>query len=128
MIENQEIYQSALALLSLSPTAEGNEDFAERAPFHLASFCTEAEELDQLYRAANDLEPGVSFHKVFLPLDSDFPLSDRLAPAAGYYLAALLILDEDPDRSDELYDKYADAMCAIRAELPASLHPIKNQY
>ncbi len=128
MIKNQELYESALALLSLSPTAEGNEDLAERAPYHLASLCTEAQETDRLYRMAYELESAVPFHKVFLPLDGDFPLSDRLAPAASYYLAAMLILDEDPDRSDDLYEKYADAMCALRAELPSTVHPIVPHY
>ena len=124
MIENRDIYEHALALLSLKPSRFDNEDFSERAPYHLAAFCLEAEEMNRWLSAS----PSAEFHPTYLPLDDEFPLSDRLAPIAALYLASMLILDEDPDRSAILYDRYGDAMSDLHNGIPATLESIKELY
>ena len=124
MIENQDIYDHALALLSLSPQPYDNEDLAERAPYHLAAFCLEAEDVNRWLSPAST----PSFHPTYLPLEDEFPLCDRLAPVAALYLASMLILDEDPDRSAILYDRYADAMSDVHHGIPATLESIKELY
>ncbi len=135
MIQNQDVYKMALAQLSLSPTASGNEDLAERAPYHLASFCTEAAEIHRIYLShTEEEEPSEPSYSVYLALEQSFPLPDRFVPAAALYLSAMLILDEDPERSDRLYHRYAEAMTEILGEVlspkdtPGVSTPIVDRY
>lgn len=125
---NNQIYEHALALLGLSPDVTENEDFTEQAPYHLAAFCTQAEETDRWLRKTEGAEDVKEFHKVFMPLEEDFPLSDRMAPIAALYLAAMLILDEDAERSDRLYDRYTEAMSELSRSLPAFSESIVQVY
>ena len=124
-MQNLEIYEHALALLSLSPEDGENGDLAERAPYHLAAFCSEAEEVD---RWLSPTDEAPSFHRIRLSLDEEFPLCERLAPVAALYLASLLILDEDPEHSDRLYERYGEAMSDLRMGLPATLESITERY
>ncbi len=124
MIDTREIYEHALALLSLPTEPHDNEDLAERAPYHLAAFCLEAQDVNRFLSAT----PTPMFHPAYLPLDNPFPLCDRLAPVAALYLASMLILDEDPDRSQLLYDRYGDAMSDVYSGIPATLESIKELY
>ena len=125
---NRTIYENALRLLAQS-TAEGeNPDFEERAPFLLASFCSEAQEVDHYLRMRTGDRPASDFEKVWLPLDEEFPLSERLAPLACLYLASLLILEEDGELSDRLYDRYCDGITAIWNGIPSVVESITQEY
>ena len=128
MVQNLDIYEHALALLSLELSTEENEDLAERAPYHLAAFCAEAEEVDRWLRSTVGADAAESFNSVCIPLEGDFPLSERLAPVAALYLASLLILDEDPERSDQLYDRYSEALSDVYRGIPATLESIREVY
>ncbi|MBR2353093.1 MAG: hypothetical protein IKA76_01140 [Clostridia bacterium] len=128
MYQNQEIYEHALALLALGHDPNENEDFAEQAPYHLAAFCGEAEETDRWLRLYGGIGSSPDFNRIRLPLEDDFPLCDRLAPVAALYLAAMLILDEDPDRSQFLYERYGEALSDVHNGIPATLESIKNIY
>ncbi len=123
-MKNQDIYEHALALLSLGHSSAENEDLAEQAPYHLADFCTENEDLDRWLSMSSTEE----YSHTYLPLEQDFPLCDRLAPAAALYLAAMLILDEDEDRSDRLYGRYTEELSNIRYGIPATLESIRKVY
>ena len=123
-MKNQDIYEHALALLSLGHSSAENEDLAEQAPYHLADFCTENEDLNRWLSMSSTEE----YSHTYLPLEQDFPLCDRLAPAAALYLAAMLILDEDEDRSDRLYGRYTEELSNIRYGIPATLESIRKVY
>lgn len=126
-MKNRQIYEAALRLLAESTVDGENEDYEERAPYILAAFCTEMTELNRQLSSKN----GASFAEydpVFLPLDESFPLADRLSVAATMYLAAMLILESDEERSDKLYAQYCDAVSRISDAIPATLEPISNQY
>ncbi len=127
-MENLEIYEHSLALLGLTPDPEKNEDLAERAPYHLAAFCAEAEEVDRWLRQYLGEESASSFNRVCISLDEEFPLCERLAPVAALYLASLLILDEDPERSDLLYDRYSEALSDVYRGIPATMESIREVY
>ena len=58
----------------------------------------------------------------------EFPLSPRFAHAAAYYLASMLIADENPELADTLFDRFSDAMATIRASVPATKGKIRNVY
>jgi len=126
-MKNKDIYSTALSILAQSNVEGENEDYAERAPFLIAAFCNEVAELDKLARAMLQL-PEVQFNCTWLPLDEDFPLIERFASVAAKYLAAMLVVDEDSDLFDRLYDIYCDAISRIREELPSAIENIVNKY
>lgn len=105
-----------------------NGDYAERAPYILSAMFSEAARIDKDYRAANGMDGQPDFSPTYAELDSDFPLSDRFASAAAFYLASLLIIDENDELSDAFYDKYCDSMSAIASEIPSSVTKTKNVY
>ena len=127
-MQNKSIFDSALRLLAESTEPCDVEDYAERAPYLLATFCTEVADVDAALRKMENSAPAKSFHSVFMPLQDTFPLLPRFSSAAAYYLAAMLIIDEDADASDRFYDKYCDSISKICASLQAISHPIKNKY
>ena len=117
---NREIYENALRLLGETGDGEYCEDYEERAPYVIASFCAQAFEIDKRIRIIDELDEAGDFNHLFLPLDSDFPLCDKLLGCASLYLAAMLLSDYDYERSDSLYDKYCDAIAALGASVGVS--------
>ena len=114
----QSVYDTALRIIGEVSDSIGESELAERAPYIGAALCTEAASLDRAYRQAFGLKEAESFPTLFMSLDSDFPLSDRFAPAAAYYMAAMLILDEDPELYEKLFDRWCQDFAAISAEIP----------
>ena len=127
-MKNRDIYISALHLIGERADAIENEDYIERAPFILAAFCTECAETDTAYRLEKGLAPRESTSNVSLPIDSDFPCADRFVNAAASYLAAMLVIDENMELSDKLFDRYCDSMATIQSELPAHIEKIAQRY
>ncbi len=125
---NSEIYKSALTLIGQSVSLSDTEDYEERAPYLLASFCNEVCEIDRAARRALGLEDTPSFNRVFLSLDSDFPLLDKFIAVAAKYIAAMLIIDENGDLSDTLFHMYCEGIERIRSEIPFILEGIANKY
>ncbi len=123
VITNKDIYNNALVHIGESANGEFTSDYEERAPYLIASFCSLAKSVDKLIRSTESLGNQPGFSPVFIALDSDFPLSDPLCPAAAYYVAAMLVIDEDPKLSDTLYDKYCDSMAALAAEYEPVIEP-----
>ena len=123
-----EILKRALRLLNEKGGADENDDYAERSPYILSSMFAEAARLDRNYRIANGLEAQPTISSVYTELDSSFPLCDRFASTAAFYLAAMLIVDDNADLSDTFYDKYCDSMASISSELTGKAEKIKNVY
>lgn len=109
---NRDIYKSALGLLGEISDPTLCEDYEDRAPYLLASFCTVVLDTDKRLRSESGLDPTPKFSPVFLALDGTFPLCDQLIPSATFYLAAMLVIDENPDLSDSIYEKYCDCIAA----------------
>ena len=127
-MKNKDIYSNALSLLAQDITGEENSDFEERAPYIIANFCREVFELDKLVRSILGLTVKKEFTSVQLPLDSEFPLLDRFAAVGATYLAAMLIIDEDSELSDRLYDIYCDSMASLQSAIPAVIEKITDRY
>ena len=125
---NREIYLRALSLLGERCDFEGNEDYEERAPYLIAAFCTEAKEIDASYRESMKMSPAKEIDCVHIPLEATFPLADRFVNAATNYLAAMLIIDENTELSDKIYDIYCDLMASIQSEIPAKIEKIAQKY
>lgn len=120
---NQEIYEGALRLISESLEEGENEDYKDRASYLIAAFCCETEELEASIRRRLGLESRATFNPVWVSLDDEFPTLDRLAVAACLYVAAMLILDDDPERSDKLYDRYSDSLASLEAAYRGGAEP-----
>ena len=104
------------------------EDYTERAPYILAAFCSQCKGVDASYRRAYQL-PAITYSgKATLPLGETFPLVDELIPAATYFLAAMLILDENEKLSDKLMDLYTDSVATLAASLPFISERIAQKY
>ena len=127
-MKNRDIYISALHLLGENADADENCDYEERAPYLIAAFCSEAATTDAAYREYKNLGEAPSVDIVSIPLDTDFPFTDRFVHAATLYLAAMLIIDENAELSDKLFDKYCDIMATIQSEIPAKIEKIAQKY
>ena len=127
-MKNKEIYSSALSLLDQRGDDGINEDYEERAPYLIAAFCNEIFEIDALARKLLGLPSRSEICSVWLDLNDDFPLLDRFAAVASKYLAAMLVIDEDGDLSDKLYEMYCDGISMIRSQLPSFIEKTVNKY
>lgn len=122
------IYETALKLIGEAECSASEAELCERAPYIGAAICTEAAALDRAYRAAFGIEAPDTFASLFLDLDAEFPLADRFAPAASFYMAAMLILDEDTELYEKLFDRWCDSLAAISAEIPFLKGSTANVY
>ncbi len=127
-MKNKELYEAALRLLAENPDTGETDDYEERAPYLLAAFCSEAQEVDTALRHAAGDSPLPEFNPVWIPLEGNFPLSAKLTKAACFYLAAMLVIDERPDLSDRLYDQYCSAMASLSSAFPAVTESISDCY
>lgn len=123
----EKIYESALALLGESMALDDNTDYEERAPYIIAAFCSEAQDADKDWRRIFDLEAQSSWDTLCVPLEEEFPLSDRFANAAAFYLAAILVLDSDEQLSDKLYERFCDAISTIDSSLEEPTSDSNNE-
>ena len=123
----QEIYNAALRLICETED-DPIPDYDDRVPYLLGNFLVEQIPLQKKIDRANGSEPIEYPDDLFVDLGSDFPLSEEFIPAAVYYLAAMLVLDENEEISDRLFDRYIDGIASIAMSLPASSHPIRDHY
>lgn len=119
---NRNILNSAVSLISEATDANTPEDYAERAPYILATFCNQCKRLHQKYNLALQLNYTSYSEHAFLDLSDSFPLLPALVPAATYYLAAMLVIDENETLSDKLFDLYASEVASLSAEADAILN------
>lgn len=124
---HDELLRSACALLNES-TEEVPADYLERAAYLLGSYYAQCESLDLGYRAAHGMTERTSALPTVADMDGDFLFVPALAPAAVYYLAAMLVMDENEVLGDKLYDLYVDAVSSTEAALPFSKESIREVY
>ena len=127
-MKNRDIYALSLAMIAENGDRYENGDYEERAGYLIAAFCSEAEEINRRYCEGKGKPCTEIEIPIYLSLDEDFPLKDRFASAAGAYLGAMLILDEDPDLSDVLFTRYCDMIAAICEEIPMRSYSIADRY
>lgn len=124
----RDIYDSALRLLGESVNDGENDDYEERAPYLIASFCNEAANTDRAWRISREFDVQGEWNSICIPLTNDFPLSERFVSAAAFYVAAMLVIDYNESLSDKLYERFCDAMSTISEEIPAIIEAIANRY
>ncbi|MBR2347011.1 MAG: hypothetical protein IKA68_05355 [Clostridia bacterium] len=114
---NREIYENALRLIGETGEDDLCSDYEERAPYVIASFCTQVSDVDKRIRMLEGLDAVGDFNKLYLDLDGNFPLCDKLLGCASLYLAAMLLSDNDYELADSFYDKYCDAIATLSASV-----------
>ena len=127
-MKNKEIYEAALNLIAEPMDEARVADYKIRAPYLLGNFLCENAALDAEYRKFAELEPIEYPHSVYADLDGDFCLAERFALAAGYYVASMLVIDEDGELADKFFDLYSTAMSKITAEIPGVSERIIDFY
>ncbi len=124
----REVYNASVRMISEMPDSPHTEDYESRAPYLLGAVIAQLLPIDQLYRRSiSDGSKSVSV-SVCVDLDATFPLCDRFSTAATYYLAAMLVMEENEALGDRLFALYADEIASIQATLPASLQKIADRY
>ena len=126
-MKNREIYALALAFLAECGDATDNGDYEERAGYLISAFCSEV--LFVHKRFAESV--GAAYPTdipMYLSPDDPFPLCERFASAAGAYLAAMLVLEEDAELSDKLFARYCDGIASICSGSPMQHEKIVNRY
>ncbi len=126
----REILDASIRMVGESGENGNASDYEERASYLLATFCTECAGLDRKYRLANGMSDANFAATACVELDGAFPLCDVFAPAATYYLAAMLVLEENEDMSETLFARYSDALATLTPtpEVSATCGSIVNRY
>lgn len=124
----KEIYDTAISLIAESRDPADTSDYEERAPYLLAAFCSELADTDKKLRTLLGETGAEQTETLYLKLDSEFPLVGKLSACAALYLAAMLVIDDRPELSDRLYDRYCDSVCRISESLTGSCEKTANKY
>lgn len=122
------IYDAALRLLGHTADDGSDADYAERTPYIAATFCCEAAAIDRDYRESHKIGEQKNFSQIYLGLEDDFPLCSRFTSAAAYYIAAMLVLEENELLSDSFFEKYCDSLSAAVSETTGTCGKIKDVY
>lgn len=112
----------------LVPTAGIIEDYEDRAGYILATFCADCAKADQRYRAAHAQQAATPSISAYVELSSAFALCDVFAPTATYYLAAVLVMDENEEMSEKFFALYSDSLSKILSDLPMVTNATKDCY
>ena len=124
----KDIYDAALSLIAESADPADTADYEERAPYLLAAFCAEHYQTDMRVREVMGEQTADEPNSLYLALETQFPLLPRFTAGAALYLAAMLIIDDFPDFSDRLYDRYCDSVSRLYDCLPAVCKQTVNKY
>lgn len=126
------VFDNALRLAGAGNDPDLTEDYAERMRYLLSCFVGECYGMDASYRQRLAAKGEAALPEVFdreaIDADEEFPMSVRFSPAAAYYVASMLVLEENAALSDRLYARYRDALAHIRAGIPMVISEIENRY
>jgi len=122
------IFDAAINIINKKSGDEEYDEYMERATYILANFCCANAAIDRDFRETHGLPSQESFNEIVLDMDDDFPFDSRFSAPAAHYLAAILMLDENGDVSENIFDAYADNMSKVKNELPMKKGKIFNVY
>ena len=122
------IYDGALRLIAESIDTDDNQDYRDRAPYILGTFCSQTRGVDAAARNLKGLTPATVADLVYLDLDSTFPLLDDFAPAAELYLAAMLVIDYDASLYERLFARYCDLISIVCSSFAPISEKTVNKY
>lgn len=104
-------------------------DYTARAPYIIAQAVGQLWKLNELYCEAHGLTPPAAEEtRAYIPLTETFPLETPFARAIMLYLGSMLVVEENAELSDDLFDKFSMAAAAITAQIPATRKEILDKY
>ncbi len=124
-MRNLDVLNAACALIC--EAVGTSDDYESRAPYIIGTFLRTCKQVDRDWRLAHGMEPTPAYGN-YPPMSDNFPFVDELSPAATYYLAAMLAMDENSELYEKLYDLFTDAVATVAASIPVTTHPIKQVY
>lgn len=124
----REIYRAAVGMTGEDASDDCIFDYEDSSGYLLATFCRDCAAIDARYRIAHALGSASIPNGAFIDLEDDFPLCDALVPAATYYLAAMLVADENEELSDRFFTLYTDSISALCASLPTTRAAVSDRY
>ena len=124
----RDVYTASVRMISEMPNSPDTEDYESRAPYLLGTVIAQLLPIDKLYRRAIGDSSKAATQSVCVDLSSVFPLCDRFVTAATYYLAAMLVMEENEVLGDRLFAFYADEVATIQSTLPARAEKIADRY
>jgi len=125
---NMEIYTATLRLINEISDVDRSSDYQDRAPYILANFITDNVALNRQYCQLMGILPRNVAVRTHMALAEEFPLADVFFIPAEYYLAYLLLADENPELSDMFFDRFCLSIASILAKIPATREKIVNAY
>ena len=84
--------------------------------------------LEAEYRRVTGMGERDYVHAVYADLDDDFPFAERFISSAGYYLASMLVIEENSELADRFFDMYSTSMTKLISEIPATAERIVECY
>ena len=124
----KKIYDTTLAVLDEVSSQVNNDDPRERMPYLMALFCGEILSGGLPFGIAEGVSANDVFSRGMIDESEDFPLDERFAAPAAYYIAAMLVADFDSPLFDKLFDRYTDAVSRIIDGTGAYVEPITDVY
>lgn len=124
----RDIFNAAVEMLSEDHATGDVEDYERRAGYLLGTVTAQLKPIDKRYRAAHSQGEAVKSTALCVDLDTAFPLCDAFVSAATYYLASMLVMEENERMGDRIFALYADEIASIEASLPATARSITDRY
>ena len=124
----RDLYLTAVGMTGEDISDDCIADYEDSATYLLATFCRECAEIDKQYRAAHSMKATTIPKGACVDLNDSFPLCDALTPAASYYLASMLVADENEELSDRFFTLYTDSISAVASSLPAACSSVSDRY
>lgn len=124
----RDIFNASVEMLSEDHATGDVEDYERRAGYLLGTVTAQLKPIDKRYRAAHDQGETVKSTVLCVDLDTTFPLCDVFISAATYYLASMLVMEENERLGDRIFALYADEIASIEAALPATAQSIIDRY
>ena len=124
----RQVYENALGLICEAGDSTDTSDYEDRVGYILATFLGQCIPADRQYRMAHQMSVSSLGVLAQVDLDADFGLSDVFVTPAEYYVAAMLVIDENEELSDRFFELYTDALSLLLSTLPCSTESISDRY
>ena len=124
----KQIYESASSYALHDSADLTNNDYLSLVPSIVNIFSQENGDLaDRFCESKGMNDCSFASFEVSSPTDF-FPLPDRFAPAAAYFIAARLCIRQDGSAADFFQGLYENEIRSIRSEIPLSCEAISDVY
>ena len=123
----RKIFNRSQALIAEDPYDENNNDLQVRSIDVINTFIQTLYDVSNLYEVRVLKLPEPEYIEIS-DIDDNFPLCNDMAVACIYYLASVLINNENSELSDKLLREYKLIINDIMLKIPAEIEKISDFY